>query len=175
MNKETPLYFADIPVYRIQEEEYYKKRENYIDKMMYGKTSELRERNKSFYERNIDNRIYFEDHLEKQYGGPWDFNEIIGYVRLHFLGFQVRGELFMVDKKRITRTRKKIFLFRTGKVVSETVFSTYSSNEEIFNAILRYLSNTKKELKPRFMDSASFEFMGKFIDWKNLLNEYYTP
>jgi hypothetical protein len=43
-----------------------------------------------------DRKIRFLDHLEMRYGGPWNFNEIIGFIRLHFLGSQIRGEYFAV-------------------------------------------------------------------------------
>ncbi len=163
------LYFADIPIYRLHEKKYYKERDAFIDKAMYGETPEAREFRRAFYERNKDNKILHMDHLKKQYGGIWRFNEIVGYVRLHLLGMQVRGELFMVDAKRVVRSRKKLLIYQTHKVALERDIPLNASNEEIFEVILQYIADTRQELKPRYVDSSLFELIGKFVDWKALL------
>ena len=56
---------------------------------------------------NPNENLGFRDLCTKSYGGPWIFNEIVGYIRLHFMGNQVRGEYFAVQRKRIVRTRRK--------------------------------------------------------------------
>ena len=166
------LYFADIPVYRLHEKKYYNERDAFIDKAMYGETPEEREVRKAFYERNKVNKIWRTDDLQKQYGGMWRFNEIVGYVRLHLLGMQVRGELFMVDANRVVRTRKKLLIYQTHKVAPERDIPLNASNEEIFEVILQYIADTRQELKPRYVDSSLFELIGKFVDWKALLKEH---
>ena len=45
-------------------------------------------------------RCNMQEHYYQKYG-PWYFNEIIGYLRLHFLGSQVRGEYFGSKKKKL--------------------------------------------------------------------------
>jgi hypothetical protein len=167
------LYFADIPVYRIHKGKYYEERDAYIDKMMYGDTLEEREMRRAFYERNRDHEIFHKDRLEKQYGGIWRFNEIVGYVRLHFVGMQVRGELFMVNAKRLVRTRKKLFLYQTHKIAVEWDIPLNATNDEIFKVIIQYIEDTRQELKARYVDSSLFELMGKFVDWKALLKAYH--
>lgn len=164
------LFFFDIPVYRLPKEKYYAERESYIEKQMYGiDPDEIAMRN-AFYERNADSAILFRDHLEKTYGGPWDFNEIVGYIRLHFLGSQIRGELWMVSKKRLVRTRQKLFLYQTHKVVPEKDIPFSASNEEISRIIFEYLEDAKKELKGRFVDTSTFERLARYIDWNALKN-----
>jgi hypothetical protein len=74
------LFFFDIPVYRLRKEKYYAERESYIEKQLYGTNPEEIALRKAFYERNRDSATLFRDHLEKTYGGPWDFNEIVGYI-----------------------------------------------------------------------------------------------
>jgi hypothetical protein len=164
------LFFFDIPVYRLPKEKYYAERETYIEKQMYGTDPNEIALRKAFYERNKDSAILFRDHLEKTYGGPWDFNEIVGYIRLHFLGSQIRGELWMVSKKRLVRTRQKLFLYQTHKVVPEKDIPFPASNEEIYGVIFEYLEDTKRELKGRFIDTSTFERLGKYIDWNALRN-----
>jgi nuclear transport factor 2 (NTF2) superfamily protein len=75
------LFIFDIPVYRLPKEKYYAERESSIEKQMYGTDPNKIARRKAFYEHNKDSAILFRDHLEKTYGGPWDFNEVVGYKR----------------------------------------------------------------------------------------------
>ena len=155
------LFFFDIPVYRLPKEKYYAERESSIEKQMYGTDPEEIAIRKAFYERNADSAILFRDHLEKTYGGPWDFNEIVGYIRLHFLGSQIRGELW---------TRQKLFLYQTHKVVPEKDIPFPASNEEIYRIICEYLEDAEKELNGRFVDTSTFERLGRYIDWNTLKN-----
>jgi len=102
-------YFFDIPVYRIREEEYYEQRETYIsEKLLEGPLT--KKEYEKFYSDNPGLKRKAEDHLIKVFGGPWTFNEIIGYIRLYFTGSQLRGEYWKVDAKRIVKTRKKCLL-----------------------------------------------------------------
>ena len=132
------LYFYDVPVYRVPEACFYAERDRYIDITMFGTLPDEREFRKAFYERNADTRINLEDRLEKTFGGPWCFNEIVGYVRLHFLGSQVRGALWMVDRKRIVKSRTKLILPQSHKVVYEEDIPFGASNEQVFQVIQRW-------------------------------------
>ena len=44
--------------------------------------------------------------MHDQFGGAWKYNEIIGYIRLHFLGNQIRGEYWGVKAMCQVRTRR---------------------------------------------------------------------
>lgn len=81
--------FYDLPVYRISRDLYYADRERYVEEAMYPPGTNQADMAKAFHSRNSDSRSRYADHLERIYGGCWEFNEIIGYIRLHFLGFQV--------------------------------------------------------------------------------------
>ena len=162
------LFFYDIPVYRLPKDQYYAERDRHVDLVMYGTHPEDRKTRQAFYERNPDNKINFENHLQKSFGGPWIFNEVVGYIRLHFLGTQVRGELWMVDKKHIVKSRTKLIIWQTHKVSYEEAFPFNASNEQIYRAILTYLDRVKKELKGRVVDTELFERVGQFVDWNAL-------
>ncbi len=108
--------FFDIPVYRLTKERYYKDRDTYIEKNMYPGPPAHNERKNKYYEESPDRKQYFEEHILETYGGAWDYNEIIGWIQLHFLGVQIRGELWRVKAKRIVRTRKKVFEWDTWKL-----------------------------------------------------------
>jgi len=48
-----------------------------------------------FYDQYPDRRTRDEDHAFRKFGGAWNFNEIVGFVRLYVLGSQIRGELWL--------------------------------------------------------------------------------
>lgn len=169
------LFFADLPVYRILEDEYYKQREDYVDYYMYGDTEESRRQWEAFYNRDEAHRVQTLDRLEKAYGGPWRFNEVIGYVRMHFLGNQVRGELWKVDARRIVRTRKKLILYRGHKVVSEVMVPDNASSDDIWRGVMEYVARARKELSPRYVDSSMLEVLGEHTDWRALMDQTQAP
>ena len=162
-------YFADIPVYRLPREKYYADRQSYVDSVVYqiGTTEEhfLRERERDDPSRNIGIRT----HLEKSYGGPWEFNEIIGYIRLHFLGTQVRGEYFASTKKRIVRTRTRTLEWITWKLAPEVDIDPPYGKEEILRAIRQYVCDCKRKLPRRHVDDELFERVAPHVDWPAVL------
>jgi hypothetical protein len=163
-----PRNFFDVPVYRLPEDRYYANRKRYVDGLMYGGTPAFAQSQRELYAEHPDLRIADEGRFSIYYGGAWDFNEIVGFIRLHFLGTQLRGELWMVNRKRIVRTRRKLFKYRTHKVVYETDIPPHASNQEIYEQVLKYLQRAAKELRPRHIDTTMLETIGPFVDWNAL-------
>lgn len=166
-------YFYDIPVYRLEKEKYYKELEEYKEVPLFGLNENEIKLKKEFYQKYPDRKILFEEHLNNVFGGTWEYNEIIGYIKLYFVGNQIRGEYFQIDKKRIRKTRTKHFKWETDKLVPEISFYKNQTNEEIFMNICKYLNDCKKELKNRYLDLDNFLKIGKYIDWKSLLQTEY--
>ena len=163
-------YFYDIPVYRLHEEKYNRKRDAYIEGVIYPKDSPFNDELRGREAADPNCNIAMRDHLQRSYGGCWQFNEIIGYIRLHFLGAQVRGEYFAVRKKRIVRTRTKILEYRTHKLAPEMDIPYPFTNHGIYTTIVEYLSACRQELPSRHVDTALFEVVGPHINWRGLLN-----
>jgi hypothetical protein len=154
------VYFFDVPIYRLPEAKYDSDRHTYIERSM----ADLR------YEHwPIADQL--RSKLWKQYGGAWQFNEIIGYIRLYFCCNQIRGELWMTNAKRIVQTRRKQFAWTTWKVVPERGFPETASNLEIYIAILEYLRSAERQFKRRFIDTEMFARLGKYTDWNALLSD----
>ncbi len=158
-------YFFDIPVYRLTHDKYYSERDEYIEKILYPKDSPYYEQLRIQDEINPTQNDAFKNHLENYYGGCWKFNEIIGYIRLHFLGSQVRGEYFGVNKKRIIRTRKKTVEYKTWKLAPEVDITFPLSQSGILKAIRDYIQDFKKELPNRYIDDSMFETLAEHINW----------
>lgn len=148
-------YFYDIPVYRLAEKRYYQEMHAYLDHAVSGGSA--------------SSNSALRDHLERTYGGCWRFNEVVGYIRLFFLGSQVRGEYMAVGKKRIVRTRKKVFECITLKRAPEADLPYPYTNPGIYDAILGYLDDCRKELPGRYVDTALFEAIGRHVDWIGLM------
>jgi hypothetical protein len=142
-------YFFDVPVYRIPAVQYNRERDAYI-------------------EANLNQNAGIRDHLWNSYGGCWQFNEIIGYIRLHFVGTQVRGEYFGVNGKRIVRTRTLTFAHLTHKLVPEVEIAHPITSASILAAVKVYLDNCKKELPRRYIDTELFEAIANHLDWHAL-------
>lgn len=154
------LYFFDIYVYRISSKEYCQQMDEARITFLDGK-EEFFKQYPNFRHLNIKT-------FNKIFGGIWEYNEIIGFIKLHILGTQVRGEYFSVDSKRIVKTRKKQFKHSVHKLAPERELPLTGDNQEIYNVILSYLEDCKKELPKRFIDTSLFEMVGPYIDWKEL-------
>lgn len=115
--------------------------------------------------------ITIRDHLVRKYGGCWEFNEIIGYIQLHFLGDQIRGEYFTVDAKKVVRTRKKTLEYKTHKLAAEVDIESPHGTPEILTAIRRYIEGCKAELPYRLIDTENFDTLAPHVDWAALWRE----
>jgi hypothetical protein len=142
-------YFFDIPVYRIPMDQYNRERDAYI-------------------EAKANQNEVIRNHLWHTYGGCWQYNEIIGYIRLYFLGSQVRGEYFGVNKKSIVRTRTRTFEHLSHKLAPEVEISHPITRASVLAAVRQYLEDCKKELPRRHIDTEQFEVIAKHINWREL-------
>jgi len=165
------LNFFDLPVYRLPPEKYHADMSKWIDESMYHGTPEHIAFTKAFHERNPEHKLRFEAHLNERYGGAWLYNEIIGYIRLHFLGSQVRGEYFAVKAKRIVSSRTKLFEFKTHKLALESEVPRHATNAEILGVIQEYIKDCATELKGRYIDDSLFNVMAPHVNWKALYEQ----
>ena len=164
-------YFLDIPVYRITEEQYYKELDAYIEKVMYPGPQSNDDDMKRFHKKHPVQKKNFEQHIRETYGGVWNYNEIIGWVQLHFLGSQIRGEFWRVKAKRLVRSRKKVFEYHAWKLAPEIDIPHEADNMEILDLINEYLSDCRKELKGRYFDTKRLDVIGPYVDWRSLMKK----
>jgi len=151
-------YFMIIPVYRITEDEYFSKMNEDFKKLISGSWDD------DFRKNNPDLVDNWKRSHRSSYGGDWEFNEIIGHIKLFFMGRQVRGEYWSTKPRRKVRTRKKEFEYKAHKLVAESEIWD-KTNEGILSALEEYLSRCKKELKSRHIDLREFESLKDHIDW----------
>jgi hypothetical protein len=158
------LYFHNLPVYRLSDDQYDEEADRTVENALallrsvpVPYPSDVLER----LSKDIHN-----DHFEKY--GPWLFNEIIGFVRLHFLGSQVRGEYFGQRRKRHNLTRNKVLLYHTHKLAPEIEVPFESVNSQILSKILEYVEQCREEMPNRFFDDTWLREVGPFVDWRSL-------
>ena len=151
-------YIYDVAVYRLREADYYAQRDAHVEQVL-GANRATPEADSAF-----------RAHVEKSYGGPWRFNEIVGYIRLFLLGSQVRGEYFRVDARRIVRTRRKTLWLVAHKLAPEQEIPSGATSAQVLAAIRQYLDMCGKEIPGRHMDLATFDAIAPHVDWRSLLD-----
>jgi hypothetical protein len=116
---------------------------------------------------NTKNRLT--DHFWKTYGGPWNYNQVVGAIKIFCCGDQIRGDLWLSNKKRYTRImgNKNISLF--GKAFEMTIFNDMT-NEDINMQLINEINNSIKPNKRLTIDTECFRNCSKYIDWKSLVN-----
>ncbi|MGA2071562.1 MAG: hypothetical protein ABSG97_09455 [Sedimentisphaerales bacterium] len=173
LNRMDELYFCDVPIYRITKSKYNEELNKYTDRFYEHPKLPTQEEIKAFYADNPKYEAIQKIMLEREYGGRWRFNEIVGHIRLFFLGYQIRGELWLVNVKRFVKSRRKTFFHQPG-FRPEVNISISSSNQEIFDCIIKLLNRVRPRFKGRFIDSSIIEQIGPYIDWNSLLHKNYT-
>jgi len=154
-------YFFEIAIYRTRRERFNKKYDS--DLQSYLEQSQKL----SGFIRDIDNtRIHDKQSFWENYGGPWQYNQIVGWIRLYILGSQLRGDLWMMTGKRLYRkSRNQIQL--VGKVF-ETDITPDESSTQIRTKLEQELEYLQKKLckKKRFLDLECFQCLAPNIDWR---------
>jgi hypothetical protein len=125
-------YFLDLPVYRITEDRYYNDRAAFVDRILFPHDASYSEQRRVDEKKNPGSLAGIRDHFEKAYGGCWRYNEIIGYIRLHFLGSQIRGEYYGINRRRIVRTRTRQLEYMTWKLAPEVDIPLDATDSDIF-------------------------------------------
>src|SRR4051794_15212978 len=100
MMRKGQFDILDLPVYRLPEDCYNTERNAHIDAVMTQSPLPTTPPNPSTAENLAGPDATMRDHLFEAYGGAWQYNEIIGFLRLHFLGSQIRAEYWRVNRKR---------------------------------------------------------------------------
>ncbi|TDA69667.1 hypothetical protein E0765_00025 [Sulfuricurvum sp. IAE1] len=154
-------YFFDIPVYRLSEEKYDAQTD-----------AEIQENYQQMYLKNgrAKPSISYDDYFEKMsiFYDPWRFNETIGYIRLYFLGHEIRGDYCQHKVSRIYKTRRKHIRYKTYKLADE--ISILNQNDtQIYESILLYLQKCASELPKRYIDMENFKQIGRYVHWNALI------
>ncbi len=155
-------FFYDLAVYRCSRAEYdawYKAAEGkYIREALGDRT-----------ERGAT--IHLKETFFRRYGG-WEFNETVGFIKLHFLGSQIRGAYFSSLKERAVLSRRKIFIMEELKLVPEMDIPHPASSKSILDVINNYLEECRRTLPRGFLiDTELFQEIAPHMDWLALYSK----
>lgn len=170
----SETFIFDVPIYRTTKASYNEDQKLYINESLYDHLELSRSEMDAYYKEYPHSKIRNENCYWRQYGGPWRFNDIIGYVQLYLKGSQVHGQLWYIDAKRIVRKpRHKILVCKNAGLGFgiPVGIPIESSNSEIFSRIMKYLDSVRPlpKFKNRFIDSSLLETIGPYVDWRSLI------
>lgn len=160
----SDFYIFDLAVYRRTEEEYYADRDQ--------STARRLDASGLSRERSPDSYRNAEEAFKDSYGGPWEFNQVVGWIRLYVEASHVGAHLWWVNAKRLQSKMRKTFYLTTPSNILATSFPPGVVSAEIFSDTLTHLEKLAKEkpLKGRYLDLGTFRNIGPFINWRELLN-----
>lgn len=159
-------YFFEIAIYRTSREQFNKKYDS--DLQLY--LEQFQKLSGFTRDPVIDNtRIHDKQYFWENYGGPWQYNQVIGWVRLYVLGSQLRGDLWMMTGKRLHR-KSRNQIRHVGKAF-EIDFTPDESSAQIRSKLEQELERLQKEWckKKRFLDLECFRCLAPCIDWRKLM------
>lgn len=158
--------FFEIAVYRVAEEEFQRQFEAAWAKKKVGIDAN--------YEGAApqDRLAYFKDYFWRDFGMPWRYNQVIGWIRLYVLGNQLRGELWLHQAKRYQRVMGRRCYQSEGKAFELSVYPE-DGNETIVSKLREELLAFQKEFgRGRYvLDLECFDALAPVIDWHHLLRE----
>ncbi len=154
-------HFFEVPIYRCSPDQHKEETSRRKTKYLAAFEHEIitNPENHDFAEKSFDRNVAYN----------WEYNEVIGYVRLYSLGTQIRGELWLMRAKRIVRGTKKNIHW-IGKSF-ELDFTQGQSGFDIGMAVLNKLRTLTREkpLVGRYVDTQALSNSMKAINWRSLV------
>jgi len=160
-------YIFDIPVYRKTKADFNLEIETQVAKREEWIISHDPEQGPLDHE--VRQRVYHKVIAES--GGPWQFNQVVGWLRLFVEGNTIGCHPWWVDAKRLNRRmRYKRLYMQTPSDILKARF-TKEPSKEIYNRLLERLTELSKDItyKNRYVDLDVFQRIGPYIDWRKLL------
>jgi hypothetical protein len=162
------FYIIDIPVYLQPKDQYYKNREaatiRHLGKLFPGVESPR--------EKYPTQCQIIEHEFHKTFGGPWDFNQVVGWLKLYAEGSTIGAHLWWVDAKRLQTRMRKTFYLTTFSDALASWFKPEDSSERIFSETINQIEALAKQriFKGKHIDLVEFRNLGPFIDWRGLMD-----
>jgi hypothetical protein len=156
--------FFDIPIYSMNPEGYKIRIEKSLQKSRDG--LRLKKDNPNYEDVN--------DLLRKQICIEWEYNQIIGYLKLYRLNDRIYAEVWKIDKKRMSlKLKNKVFKYFPSYPEWNIDLKKLKTSQSIYEKLLKELPNDMTGLfKKYFLDLRLLKEIGPYIDWVELLNKY---
>jgi hypothetical protein len=161
----TSLYFHDLPVYRLPEAPYSVWLSRQVAHLLAqtflgvpAPTPVCVKGTKRVIEKQCNEKY-----------GSWQFNEIVGYIRLRFVGQQVWGEYYGSSNRMPKRSRNKVFTYKLNKLPAEKDIPVGATNSQIFRAVKQYVNDCAVELPKLYLDDEWLDRVGPMMDWNAVM------
>ena len=145
----------DIPIYRCTPKQFeIQNNKILVRQLQFVKVPEFR----------MNDELYFKNKA------LWDFNEIVGWIRLTVAKQSIVGELFWTPLKRLGRGRWKGFRY-PGRIFELNV-KPGERSELIFKNLRSRIEKLKEEhpFEKRHIDLRVLNFIGPHLDWCKLIS-----
>lgn len=177
-------HFFEIPIYYCNEQEYYE----HVTKEIKAEFDSVRSQYDTVYKSAGKTTMATDGEIQESVVRnlnkvSWQYNLIIGFIRLFVLGDQMRGEYYFVENKRMSVEVKNKRIRWMGKFFPEFTIKN-NSNQEIIDKFIKeiedgknHLINTMKLSKKFgfgkiYIDTECFLNIAKFVDWQLLMKNH---
>ncbi len=161
-------YIFDIPVYRTTKDDFDLEIERQLAKRIDWIKSSLP--SGASLSREVQDREFHSVIADS--GGPWEFNQVVGWLRIFAEGHTIGCHQWWVDAKRLNRRmrNKRLYLTTYSDVLG--AWFPRETSAEIFDTLLDRLMKIAvgRRYKNRYVDLDVFRRVGPFIDWRGLLD-----
>lgn len=113
-----------------------------------------------------------EEHFRKSYGGPWEYNQVVGWLRICARHGVIWGEAWFVDAKRIRRKMSKKHFVKLGTLF-EIRDCSEESSEVVFGRILAEIDSVQRQkaFRRRHFELRPLKRIGPAVNWRRVLGE----
>ncbi len=168
-----PIYFFEIPIYRVSRERYGKEVEVEKEKLL----APLRDLWNSVSSKPVEESEayqYVKNNFDREHGTHvWRYNQAIGWLRLFASDHShIRVDYYWV-KGRITKNLKnKLFRYCFEEKTFELDILPAMTSHEIYLLLRQRLEELmgKEPFRKYYIDLEPFQNISPFIDWRALLD-----
>lgn len=164
MSPTAERYFFEIPIYWLTESDFDARYSADLESRLAG----FRARHGGI-SREI--RANVETEFRRTYGGPWRYNQAVGWLQLYVRNSRIRADEWFTQASRVGRRMRHKDICLTGKAF-EISCGRDQSSAEIYQSVLSELCEYRRASRPRFiLDQYCFESVGPFLNWRALVDE----
>src|SRR5271165_3458901 len=137
----------ELPVYRCTEEQHYREQEAKFEMAARWVKESLRALNKDL-DTAEDLQVFRTDWFKRE-GCPWDFNQIVGWIRLYTWTGNIAAYLFFVRERISKNMSRKRFVWERAKFLEMRVFEHESNAQILDNLKTKILSERNESTRLR--------------------------
>jgi hypothetical protein len=171
----------ELPVYRCTEKQYYREQNAQYEaeaqsiEQSFQHTPDkddpvMRARHREYME-------YYKKDWHTRYERPWDFNEIVAWIRLYARSDAIGASLFLMPYKRMPKgmryKRRRDFKWDSNNFLDMWVDNNQSS-VDIFNELRTLLATTvRQRFKRWYVDIGVLDVLGPNLNWVALTRDFH--